>query len=212
MPVTAEPTASHELWTDVHRRLRAFVGRRVSDPNTADDLAQEVLLRLHRNMDHLRDDQRLDAFAYAIARNAITDHYRSHARAREIPSAPAELTASIDGHPESSGPREEPDAREQLSRCLEPLVRRLSPPYREALMLTDLGELSQVQAAQQTGLTVPGMKARVQRARRQVRDLLGECCEVGFDRSRRVADVRRTGPCACTPASSDDTGDGPLSV
>jgi RNA polymerase sigma-70 factor (ECF subfamily) len=201
MPVTAAPAASQELWTDVHRRLRAFVGRRVSDPHTADDLAQEVLLRLHRNMDHLRDDQRLDAFAYAIARNAITDHYRSHARAREIPSAPTELTAGTDGHSESAGPGEEPDAREQLSRCLEPLVRRLSPPYREALMLTDLGELSQVQAAQQTGLTVPGMKARVQRARGQVRDLLGECCEVGLDRSRRVAEVRRTGPCACTPAS-----------
>ena len=200
MPLTTEPAASQELWTDVHRRLRAFVGRRVSDPHTADDLAQEVLLRLHRNMAHLRDDQRLDAFAYAIARNAITDHYRSRARAREIPSAPTALTASIDAHPESAGSREESDAREQLSRCLEPLVRRLSPPYRQALMLTDLGDLSQVQAAQQTGLTVPGMKARVQRARRQVHDLLGECCEVGLDRSRRVADVRRTGPCACTPA------------
>jgi RNA polymerase sigma-70 factor (ECF subfamily) len=204
MSVTAQAPASHDLWTDVHSRLRAFVGRRVSDPHTADDLAQEVLLRLHRSMGELRDDQRLDAFAYAIARNAITDHYRAQARGREIPSEPAELTASMDANAGGAGPGEEPDARQQLSRCLEPLVKRLSPPYREALMLTDLGELSQVAAAQRAGLTVPGMKARVQRARRQVRDLLGECCEVALDQSRHVTDVRRTGPCACTPASEGD--------
>jgi RNA polymerase sigma-70 factor, ECF subfamily len=208
MPLTAERAASHELWADVHGRLRAFVGRRVGDPHTADDLAQDVLLRLHRNIGQLRDDQRLDAFAYAIARNAITDHYRAQARRREIPSEPTELTASIGTHPVSS---DAPDAREQLSRCLEPLVRRLSPPYREALMLTDLGELSQVEAARRAGLTVPGMKARVQRARRQVRDLLGECCEVALDQSRRVADVRRTGPCACTPDRSADAN-GPVSA
>jgi RNA polymerase sigma-70 factor (ECF subfamily) len=201
MPLTAEPAASHELWTDVHGRLRAFVGRRVSDPHTADDLAQEVLLRLHRSMGHLRDDQRLDAFAYAIARNAITDHYRAQARGREIPSEPTALTASIDAHPEGAMPDEEPDAREQLSRCLEPLVRRLSPPYREALLLTDLGELSQAAAAQRAGLTVPGMKARVQRARRQVRDLLDDCCQVALDQSRHVTEVRQTGPCACGQGS-----------
>jgi RNA polymerase sigma-70 factor (ECF subfamily) len=201
MPVTAERAASHELWADVHGRLRAFIGRRVSDPHTADDLAQDVLLRLHRNIGHLRDDERLDAFAYAIARNAITDHYRAQARRREIPSEPTELTASIETHPVSD---DAPNAREQLGRCLEPLVRRLSPPYRDALMLTDLGELSQVEAARRAGLTVPGMKARVQRARRQVRDLLGECCEVALDQSRRVADVRCTEPCACTPGRSAD--------
>ena len=78
-------------------------------------------------------------------------------------------------------------------------------------MFTDLGELSQIGAARRAGLTVPGMKARVQRARRQVRDLLGECCEVALDPSRRVADVRRTGPCACTPDRPADAN-GPVSA
>jgi RNA polymerase sigma-70 factor (ECF subfamily) len=200
MSVTVEPT-SYELWADVHERLRAFVGRRVSDPHAADDLAQDVLLRLHGSMDRLRDDERLDAFGYAIARNAITDFYRARARARETPSAPETLTANIDASPAPESPEDGAEARQQLARCLEPLVRRLSPAYREALMLTDLGDLSQVDAAHRVGLSVPGMKARVQRARSQVRVLLGECCEVALDPSRRVADVRRTGPCACTPDS-----------
>lgn len=204
MPVTAEPTApgghshgSHQLWADVHERLRAFVGRRVSDPHAADDVAQEVLLRLH-NIERLRHEDRLDAFAYEIARNAITDHYRAKARAREVPSPPTILADRIEADPNQEQ-TEEADGRQQLARCLEPLAQRLPRPYREALTLTDLGDLSQVQAARLTGLSVPGMKARVQRARAQLRELLSECCEVALDKRRQIAEVQRTGPCACTP-------------
>jgi RNA polymerase sigma-70 factor (ECF subfamily) len=55
-----------------------------------------------------------------------------------------------------------------------------------------------MQAARLTGLSVPGMKARVQRARAQLRELLTECCEVALDARRQIAEVQRTGPCACT--------------
>jgi RNA polymerase sigma-70 factor, ECF subfamily len=205
MPMTAKLTSpgahshgSYQVWADVHERLRAFVGRRVSDPHAADDVAQEVLLRLHRNLGRLRHEDRLDAFAYEIARNAITDHYRAEARAREVPSPPTTLAARIDAEPNHEQPTEDLDGRQQLARCLEPLAQRLPQPYKEALMLTDLGDLSQVQAARLTGLSVPGIKARVQRARAQLRELLTECCEVALDARRQIAEVQRTGPCACT--------------
>ncbi len=90
-------------------------------------------------------------------------------------------------------------ARQELARCLEPLVRRLPEPYREALTLTDLGKLSQVEAARVAGLSVPGMKARVQRARAKVLELLTACCDVALDGDGQIAEVQRTGPCACTP-------------
>jgi RNA polymerase sigma-70 factor (ECF subfamily) len=200
--------AAPQVWAELQDGLRAFVGRRVSDPHAAEDIAQEVLLRLHRNIDGLRHEDRLDAFAYTIARNAITDHYRARGRAREVPSSPDSLAATIDADPDAAQPSDDPDGRQMLARCLEPLVQQLREPYREALMLTDLGELSQVQAARRTGVSVPGMKARVQRGRAQVREVLAECCDVALDESRRIATVQRTGPCACgaersAPCSAD---------
>jgi RNA polymerase sigma-70 factor (ECF subfamily) len=134
-----------------HARLRGFVGRRIGDPYAADDVAQEVLLRLHRSMGHLRVEDRLDAFAYRIARNAIIDHHRSRASARETPAEPDHLVTRIeadgdtDQHPDADGPRQE------LARCLA-LIRGLPDPYREALTLTDLGKLSQVEPAEVVGL------------------------------------------------------------
>jgi RNA polymerase sigma-70 factor (ECF subfamily) len=156
-----------------------------------------VLLRLHRSLGDLRIEDRLDAFAYRIARNAIIDHYRSRASAKETPAAPDELITRIDADRDSD--EDEAQGRHDLARCLEPLVQRPPDPYREALTLTDLGKLSQVEAAHLAGLSVPGMKTRVQRARAQVHKLLTDCCDVALDDSRQIAQVQRTGPCACTP-------------
>jgi RNA polymerase sigma-70 factor, ECF subfamily len=182
------------LWAELHGRMRAFIGRRISDQHAADDLAQEVLLRLHRHLPQLSAEDRLDAMAYAIARNAIVDHYRRAARTRE------DLVVDSDGFgPDATAEGDdEPDtARAALARCLAPLVDRLPDRYREAIRLTDLGGLTQVEAAERLELSVPGMKSRVQRGRAQLGDLLGACCEVGLDAAGKVGEMRRVGPCAC---------------
>jgi RNA polymerase sigma-70 factor (ECF subfamily) len=195
----AEVVAADGLWQDLQPRLRGFVRTRIADPEAADDVAQEVLLRLHRSLPELRAEDRLDAFAYRIARNAVIDHYRARARAKEVPATPDELTSRIDADADiDHGPNDDRGVQE-LARCLEPLVQRLPEPYREALTLTDLGGLSQVEAASVAGLSVPGMKTRVQRARAQVHELLTGCCDIALDDRRHIAEVRRTGPCACTP-------------
>ena len=197
--VTGTAAAADELWTGLHERLRGFVGRRINDPDAADDVAQDVLLRLHRNLGNLRSEERLDAFAYQIARNAIIDHYRSRARQKEMPAESADLIRHIDARSDADEDQAEALGRRELARCLEPLVKRLPEPYREALTATDLGELSQVEAARTAGLSVPGMKARVQRARAQVHELLTDCCAVTLDNGSGIAEVERTGPCACPP-------------
>ena len=199
--MTTSATSADVLRTDLHERLRGFIGKRIGDPHAADDVAQEVLLRLHRSMTDLRIEDRLDAFAYRIARNAIIDHYRSRASAREIPAEPNDLVTRIDADSDTDPDSDENGARQELARCLAPLIRQLPEPYREALTLTHLGKLSQVEAAEVAGLSVPGMKARVQRARTQLHELLTRCCDVALDDSQHITDVRRTGPCACPPES-----------
>jgi RNA polymerase sigma-70 factor (ECF subfamily) len=195
MQVDTAPADARDLSAELHARLRRFIHTRIGDAHAADDVAQEVLLRLYAHIGAIRSEERLDAFAYRVARNATIDYYRSRASAKETSTAPGDLPdhlATDSGDQDDLG-------RAELARCLDPLVQRLPEPYRDALRMTDLGELSQVDAARALGLSVPGMKSRVQRARAQVRDLLTSCCEVALDDRRRIAEVKRTGACACSP-------------
>jgi RNA polymerase sigma-70 factor (ECF subfamily) len=189
------PVVEDATWSELRGRLHSFIARRVSDTSIHDDLAQDILLRLYRGLPSLRDSERLDAFAYQIARNAITDHHRRDQRERPVTpdSLDERATPSPEDDLDESGA-----GRAQLARCLRPLIERLDEPYREALLLTDLGDLSQAQAAKQLELSEPGMRSRVQRARSQLRDALAECCTIELDAARQIGDVERRGRCDCT--------------
>ena len=74
----------------------------------------------------------------------------------ETPAEPDDLVTRIDAGGDSGQDPNCDGPRQELARCLAPLIRQLPEPYREALTLTDLGKLSQVEAAEVVGLSVPG--------------------------------------------------------
>jgi RNA polymerase sigma-70 factor (ECF subfamily) len=184
------------MWSELHERLRAFVARRVPDQAVVDDLAQEILLRLYTHMGRLRDQKRLDAWAYQVARNVISDYWRNRAGRREQPfdQAQHDRLASL---PELEGDDQADRVRGEIASCLAPMVGRLAEPYREAIRLTDLGDRTQAEAAAMLGLSVPGMKARVQRGRAQLRELLGTCCRIELDRRGQISELEPRGSRSC---------------
>ena len=186
-------------WVELRARLRSFVAPRLrNDAASVDDLVQEILLRLHRSLPRLRDGERLDAFAYQVARNTIADHYRKGRREQPVaPEALEDHAVTSDDEADESGA-----GRAELARCLGPLVDRLEPNYREALLLTDLGELSQAEAARLLELSAPGMRSRVQRGRAQLHEALAQCCSVELDAASQIDRVERVGPCACSPGDA----------
>lgn len=70
-----------EIWLDYGAKLKAFLYARVSDKSEADDLLQEILLKVHRNLAQLQTEVSLQSWLFQIAQNTIVDHYRSQARA-----------------------------------------------------------------------------------------------------------------------------------
>lgn len=76
----------------------------------------------------------------------------------------------------------------ELAACLTPMLERLPEPYREAVRLTELNGVSQVDVAGRLGLSVSGMKSRVQRGRRLLR--ISSAAALDFDRRGGVASFR----------------------
>jgi RNA polymerase sigma-70 factor (ECF subfamily) len=190
------------MWAELHERLSAFVARRVPDRVVVDDLAQEILLRLYTHKGRLRDRERLDAWAYQVARNVIADHWRDRAARRELPldQEQGDQLASL---PELESADEAEERHSEIASCLAPMVERLAEPYREALRLIDLGARTQAEAAAALGLSVPGMKARVQRGRAQLRELLHACCRIELDRRGQITELERDDPrCGAGPGES----------
>jgi RNA polymerase sigma-70 factor (ECF subfamily) len=160
--------------------LRAFVARRV-DAASVDDVLGEIYLRVAQHQDKFKSAENPLAWLYRVAGNIVTDHYRRHAAERT-----ALRQAAVDAsEADSSGAK---DNYSELAECLIPMIRQLPEDYREALLLTDIQGNTQAEAAAQLGLSVSGMKSRVQRGRVQLKKALQRCCEIEVNRQGRIVD------------------------
>ena len=188
--------ALRDSWQELTHRLGAYVARRVP-PQDADDVVQDVLLRIHQSVRSLSDDSRFGPWVYSVARNAVIDRLR-RVRANRI--------ESID--PEGLVAPDEQEDEQVLLRCVTPFVTRLPEAYRHALTLVELQGLTHAEAAAVAGISVSGMKSRVQRGRRLLRQSFEDCCALTVDGRGRVINAERheqsTCQSACEPSCEDD--------
>lgn len=178
------------MWVRYSRRLFAFIRGRVNDDAEAEDILQEVFIRVHRNLCCQPDHEwnRPDSWIYQITRNLIIDHHRKRKEIVEIPE-------SYPSEPEMI----ETDAETVLALSLREMIDELPEPYRQALVLTEYQGLTQKQLANHLGISLSGAKSRVQRARSKLRDMLLSCCHFELDRRGRILEYYQH-CCCCNPA------------
>ena len=168
-------TPTEVIWIELSDRLRRFLARRVDDEGDAEDILQDVFLRIHTRRDTLLDESKLTSWAYQVARNAIADHYRGRRPIALLPESMAAPEPPTD------------DVTRELLPGLPPMLARLSTEDREALILTEVEGLTQRELADRLGLSLSGAKSRVQRARKKLRLAFVDCCHVELDRRGGVA-------------------------
>ncbi|MEM9492625.1 MAG: sigma-70 family RNA polymerase sigma factor, partial [Myxococcota bacterium] len=176
-----------ELWQLLHTELLAYV-RRSLDPDTAEDVVQIAFARAHRflSSQDLPDNPR--AWLYRIARNLVVDTQRQLTAQRTLAKAVANEPS-----PQAGEDSIDEGARAIVAQTLPMCIQRLAPPYRDALQMTELDGLTQADAAARAGISISGMKSRVQRGRKQVLESLRRCCAFTLDGRGRVMDCERRG-------------------
>ncbi|MFN8001626.1 MAG: RNA polymerase sigma factor SigZ [Acidobacteriota bacterium] len=168
-----EIKSSEQVWQDYHANLLSFLRHRTGNRDLAEDLLQDVFVKIHSRLETLADGERLQAWLYRIAQNSLIDHYRTAREHEPLPDDLAERWAVEPG--------EDGDIWQELTTCLRPMVEWLPEPYREALRLSDLEGVPLKDIAAQLNLSLPGVKSRVQRGRTKLKELFLTCCQFEFD-------------------------------
>ena len=188
---------TEDIWEAFRGRLLGYIRARSRSPEDAEDILQEVFLKIQRRIGTLEDDARLTAWLYRVTHNTVIDYYRKRT-ALPVADPPAQSCDDDDGlAPE-----------QMLAPFLKELLEELPDRYREALQLTELKGLTQQEMGTRLGLSTSGAKSRVQRGRAMLRTQLLACCRVELDRRNHVIDYSRrrseTWPedCPCNPANA----------
>ena len=71
-------TTTEKVWYEFNAQLKLFILKRIPDEHSAEDILQDVFLKIHAHIDGLKNEEKLEGWIYQIARNAIHDYYRSY--------------------------------------------------------------------------------------------------------------------------------------
>ncbi|MFN3545453.1 MAG: RNA polymerase sigma factor SigZ [Thiobacillus sp.] len=160
-------------WDQNEAELRAWLRRRLGNAHDAEDMLQDLFLKAMRQDKQFCEIANARAWLFEVARNALADRLRLKKEQVELPD---DLVAE----------HEETPAVESLSACLPRVLSELSDEDREAITRCDLEGMTQEEYARLKGLSLPGAKSRVQRARRRLREKLTAACQVRFDAAGNV--------------------------
>lgn len=145
-------------------RLEVYFRRRLGDVSAVEDLVQEALMAVHVKRDTYDPGQPFTAWAYAIARYKLIDHFR---RSRVRQHVPLDDEADFLGGPDAGFAAA--DARMDLERMMDDLPESQA----RALRLTKLDELSVAEAAEKSRSGISAIKVSVHRGMKALAARLG---------------------------------------
>lgn len=169
--LTERPSDPRPTWDEVAEeygpRIYRIALRLTGDADEAADLAQDVFVRVYRNL-HRYEPGTFDGWVYRITKNLFLDRVRRRGRIRTQPFGEHERESHASGDP---GPADVLERR-TLEARLQQALDALPPRYRLAVVLCDVEGLSYEEIAEGTGWPLGTVRSRIHRGRRQMRDAL----------------------------------------
>jgi RNA polymerase sigma-70 factor (ECF subfamily) len=168
-----DETAWEDLVRLHTRKVYALCYRFTGSGSEAQDLTQEVFLRVFRTIKTFRSTEGSFAtWLSRVTRNLLIDHYRRTRQDRVTDSIEEQLpTMEEEGATASSRPDHAVAGRE-ASEILQATLQKLSPDLREAVILRDLQEMEYREIAEVLSIPEGTVKSRINRGRAELARLL----------------------------------------
>jgi RNA polymerase sigma-70 factor, ECF subfamily len=182
------------LYGTFHPRILRYLARLIG-PDQAEDVAQEVFVKISRSLGEFRNEAQLSTWIYRIATNAALDKVRSaeyRAALRTLPIEGSCESAPADIFIESAEVSSEQQAiRGEMTDCVRGLLNQLPESYRTVLILSDMEGMKDREIAEILDVTAEAAKIRLHRARARLRKIMDSECTFYHDpRNTLLCDLK----------------------
>ena len=174
------------IYQTYHGRVQAYSAKLIGC-DEAEDVTQEVFVKIERSLDTLEDPARLSSWVFAITLNAVRDAVRKRAARLDRLADPGSRNglAEEDLLARAPDPRsrtpEEVAIREEMIACYLGFVNQLPPHHLEVYILKEFDQLSNAEIARRLSVSVDTVKIRLHRARAQLHEALRQNCQCYYN-------------------------------
>ena len=175
------------IYSELRNALLAFIKGKISSKEDAEDILQNVFVKISMHIDSLGDEKKLTSWIYTIARNAITDYYRANASNR---------TGRLDDNISVSlADENQTDDTGGLDKCLGGMIAQLPADYKSIITDSEIKGIKQKDLAEKYNMAYPTVRSKVQRGRERLKQLLTNCCNIEADRHGNIMEATKKKGC-----------------
>lgn len=167
------------IWTEYQSSLKSFLHSKVGNPDDVEDLLQEILIKTHKNLHSVKDNEKIKSWVFQIANNTIIDFYRQSNKAHELSAEDLWYK------------QEEPQIIRELSLCVLPFIKGLPEEDADLLMAIEIEALSQKEYAARKNMNYSTLKSRVKKSRKKLYSLFSNCCDFSIDNKGNLSQFKQ---------------------
>ncbi len=155
------------VWNNYNQELYFFILKKVKNKNAANDIFQNTFLKIHTNLSSLKDEEKVRAWVFQIARNEIFNYFNKEtAYSDEIESSQDIILQQY-----------------QHICCFDKFIHELPETYKEVIELVYIKGQKQKEVAITLSISLENVKARIRRAKEILKKRFNECCKYEFDKN-----------------------------
>ncbi|WP_036155170.1 sigma-70 family RNA polymerase sigma factor [Maribacter forsetii] len=171
----------NEIWDKHKGHLLNFIKTKIDDEHNAEDILQEVSIKLHGNLNRKTEIKNHKTWLFQVTRNTIADYYRKNKKHSELSINQSEININS-------------------SACVCDLSgfviqTYLPEKYSRPLYLSDIDQKPQQEIAELLDLSLTATKSRIQRGRKKLKELVSDCIDISYNNKDQVSDFQLKNNC-----------------
>ena len=193
-----ENLSFENIFTSYEKPLYNFVLRMVKDAQTAEDLTQDIFIKIHQNLEGFRGSASISTWVYKIATNTYLDYIRSSSYKKNTLSDyidESENEKWENRNYEKVMAIDEQAIKSEMNTCIQRFLDDLPEDYRSVIVLHDLQDLKNREVADILNCSLETVKIRLHRARKKFRSVLADNCDFYQDTNDVLSCLKKEDQC-----------------
>lgn len=176
-----------ELYKEFYPKILGYLGHLTGNRIEAEDLTQEVFIKIHKSLGSFKGKSSLSTWIYTIATNTANDHFRSasYLKGAKLALPDDVLKKNTADRNVWTGENEKTSdlilEDSEMCLCIKRYIDDLNENYRTVFVLSEYESLSNQEIADILGMTLDTVKIRISRARKQLKSMMEKGCEITFE-------------------------------
>lgn len=161
---------TQQIWNKFNNQIYFFILKRVKEKEISNEILQNSFLKIHSNLNQIKDKDKVKSWVFQIVRNEISNYFNQESKHKK--------EVSFDGVVNS-------EVRKNYC-CMDRFIQELPDIYKETIELVYVEGKKQLDVAHILGISLYNVKARIRRGKSILKERFNTCCKYQFNRNGKL--------------------------